>query len=244
MEKKTPLISFLNISKQFNYQFILKDLNLNIYKGEILGLLGKSGCGKSTLLKILIGFYKPSIGNIYYKNKNLINNISEIRKIVGFVSQENSFYEKLTVEENIVFFSKLFYVSKKDLEDRLDFLLDLVDLKNSKDTLAENLSGGMKRRLEFAISLIHNPEILILDELFTGLDILIKQQLWEVVLKIKESGVTIIICSHLIDYIEKYCDRVVILNNKKIQAEIEIQEYKKNHLNFSLESFFIEEIKK
>lgn len=240
MEEKKLLISFLNINKSFDSKKILSNLDLKIYSNEILGLTGLSGSGKSTLLKILIGFYKADNGNIYYKNKDFSYNHLEIRKIVGFVSQENSFYDKLTVEENLIYFANLFNVTKKDLYERITYLLDLVNLKENKKTFAKDLSGGMKRRLEFAISLIHDPDILILDELFTGLDIKLKDQLWEVILKIRNSGVTVIICSHLLNYLSIYCDRVVILHNKKISSEINIFEEKNNNNLFDLEKKFLE----
>ena len=243
-ENAKPIISFKNINKLFNKTTILHNLNLDIYEGEIIALLGKSGCGKSTLLKILIGFYPPDKGHIFYNEKNITKNFKEIRQISGFVSQENSFYEKLTVLENLSFFAKLYNVSSKDIKNRSEYLLDMVNLKHAKNILASNISGGMKRRLEFAISLIHNPKILILDEPLTGLDIEIRDELWKVIKDIRKSGVTIIISTHLLSSAQKHATRVAILNNYSIQKDFILNNNHRDTNSFSLENKFLEVINK
>lgn len=236
MEKQV-LISFQNISKTFKNKPVLLNLNLNIYENEIVALLGKSGCGKSTLLKILIGFYSLDRGQVLYKNENISNNYNKIKNITGFVTQENSFYEKLTIEENLIFFAKLYKVKKYNLNYRINYLLKLVKLENSRKILSDKISGGMKRRLEFAISLVHNPELLILDEPLTGLDIQIRDELWEVLKDIKDSGVTVIISTHLLKSAQEHCSRVVILNNKCIESDFQLNP------NLDLEAKFLEVIK-
>lgn len=243
MEAKVPIIKFKNITKVFNHQTVLYDLSLDIFANEIVVLLGRSGCGKSTLLKILIGFYPPDEGNIYYNTYNLTRNYERIRSIAGYVSQENSFYEKLTVEENLRFFASLYHVNRKVLNERIDELLALVNLTSAKKVLADKISGGMKRRLEFAIALIHDPKLLILDEPFTGLDIKIRDELWNVVKKIKSSGVTIIISTHLLHSSQKNCDRVVILNKNKVVENFLISPQMRDLNCFNLEEKFLEVIK-
>ncbi len=214
------LISIQDISKKFGDQKVLTDIDLDINHYEILGILGKSGCGKSTLIKILLGFYKPDSGKILYNNLNLVVDFKKIRDIVGFVSQENSFYEKLTVEENLFFFANLYNIPKEEAISRGEFLLNLVKLSEHKNRLAENLSGGMKRRLEFAISLIHDPKILVLDEPFNGLDIQISEEIWYVIEKIKSSGVTIIVITHILNSLSNHCDRAVFMSEGKIIKEV------------------------
>lgn len=234
------LLSLKNINKSFRKTEVLKNLSLNIYSNEIVALLGKSGCGKSTLFKILLGFYNPDSGNIFYDSKKYKFPFKKIRNVVGFVSQENSFYEELTVRENLVFFSKLYGVPRKDVDFRLDFLLKLVNLENFSNLISKKLSGGMKRRLEFAISLIHNPKILILDEPFTGLDVKIRDELWEVLKHIRNNGVTVLIASHLISSVQKNVDRVVFLHKKKIVEELVISKTLKNPRLYDLEAKFKE----
>jgi ABC-2 type transport system ATP-binding protein len=219
--QKNVLLEFKNILKIFNSTTILSNFNLKIYEHEIVALLGKSGCGKSTFIKILLGAYDINQGEILYQGKRMNQNREELSKIIGYVSQENSFYSKLTVEENLRFFGNMYDVPKKELNHRISELLTFVKLDLSRDILAEKLSGGMKRRLEFAISLIHNPHILILDEPFAGLDIEIRDELWKLLEKIRDSDVTIIIVTHLLLSTQKYANRALILHKKNIKKEID-----------------------
>lgn len=242
--KKEPIICFRQIYKKFKKQNILNNLNIDIYKNEIIGLLGTSGSGKSTFLKIFTGFYKADNGIIYYNKKNIGKKNLEIRKIIGFVSQENSFYEKLTVEENLIFFAKLYKLNNKQIKTKITELLDLVHLSDSKKTMSSNLSGGMKRRLEFAIGLIHNPKILILDEPLTGLDVELKKSLWDVIEKIRQTNVTIIISSHLIHSLQEHASRILILHNGKIYKNLLLTSHTRNRNLFDLEKTFLEVIQK
>lgn len=238
MNENSVIISFQKIDMIFGSRTILNNLNMDIFKDEIIALVGKSGSGKSTLIKILLGFYPPTQGNIYYSGKNIVNNQKIISKIVGFVSQENSFYEKLTVYENLVFFAKLYQVNKRDIETRAEHLLELTKLSYAKDYYVSKISGGMKRKLEFAISLMHNPSILILDEPFTGLDVQIRDELWNVLVKIKKLGVTVIILTHLLSSAQKHVDRVFILSNYNIAKIVTKNELEAD--NFNLEKLFLE----
>lgn len=239
-ENRQVLIDINGIEKYFFSQKVLENLNLKIYENEILVIFGKSGSGKSTLLKILLGFYPPNSGNILLGGKNLLSKPKIIRSIVGYVSQENSFYEKLSVKENLKFFGKLYGVKSREIEQRINYLLSLVKLDYAKDILAENISGGMKRRLEFAISLIHNPKILILDEPFTGIDIELREELWRVIENIKKSSVTVVISTHLINSAGRHCDRAVILSNKKIISEIDLTNIP---ASYDLEKYFLDEVR-
>ena len=240
MEERSTIIKFKNITKVFNSVKILNNLSLEVYKNEIVALIGESGCGKSTMLKILIGFYPPDLGEIFYNNSNITHNFYKIRRVAGYVSQENSFYEKLTIEENLRFFAKLYNVKKQEINHRINVLLDLTNLSIHKKILADKISGGMKRRLEFAIALVHNPQLLILDEPFAGLDIKIRDELWHVIKKIKRSGVTVIITTHLLNCSQKNCDRIVILSKGKIIDNFILTNEMRNLKNFSLEEKFLE----
>lgn len=225
---KYSLITMMNISKSFSSRKVLDKLNLVIYSQEILLLVGRSGCGKSTFFKILMGMYPQDSGQIFF-GKNIIQKTwnEKLKYEVGFVTQDNSFYEKLSCFENLDFFASMYGIPKIDAEFKINELLKLVKLTQARDIIAENLSGGMKRRLEFAISLIYGPNILILDEPFTGLDIISKNILWAIIHDIKSRGVTIILASHQLKGIEKNIDRVAILHEKKIIKSFYIQENSK-----------------
>ena len=212
------LIEFQNIEKTFGEIRILKSLNFTIQKGDLIGLIGRSGEGKTTLLRTLIGFYKPNSGKIIFKGKDITRKTSEISNIVGFCTQENSFYPELTSEENLYYFGRLYGIKKKVLQQRAKELLELVQLYEKRKIIAGNMSGGMKRRLDFAISLVHNPDILILDEPTTGLDPIIRQSLWDIIEEINKRGVTIIVSSHLLDFIEEKCKKIALLKAGDMQV--------------------------
>jgi ABC-2 type transport system ATP-binding protein len=234
LESKFRLISLENISKSFSNKKVLEKLNLIIYSGEILLLIGKSGCGNSTFFKILIGLYSQDSGNIFFGRSLIQDGLDKkLKQEVGFVTQENSFYEKLTCFENLQFFADMYEIPFDIASFRIKNLLDLVNLWDEKHLVYDDLSGGMKRRLEFAISLVHKPNILILDEPFTGLDISSKNMLWKIIKDIRDTGVTIILASHQLKGIEKNVERVIVLNNKQIINDF----YIKDHPSLDLEDY-------
>lgn len=203
-----------NVKKSFGDNSVLKGINLEVKGSEIVGLVGKSGCGKSTLLKILTGYYKPDAGSIFLNNKKLSRNIMELRKVVGYTTQENSFYEKLSVIENMRYYAKLYGIPCKMQEQRINQILRRVGLLKNRNILSENISGGMKRRLDFAISLVHNPDILILDEPTAGLDPLLIDQFWSIVKDVvSQENKVVIMASHILSEIEKYCTKVAVIDN-------------------------------
>ncbi len=215
-ENQAPLISFQKVYKKIEGNLILKNISLDIYPHEIFGLIGASGAGKTTLLRCLIGFYKINAGDILYQEKNISKNQLLIRQIFGFGSQDNCFYEKLSLKENLVYFGRLYGLSDKVIEERSEHLLAVVELSESKHTLAKNLSGGMRRRLDIACSLIHSPQILILDEPTAGLDPTLRKHMWDLIVKINQSGTTIIVSSHLLSEIGHFCTRIGIINQGEL----------------------------
>lgn len=210
-------IEFQDITKTFGNTKVLRSLNLRIEEQDLIGLIGRSGEGKTTLLRTLIGFYKPDSGKIIFKNKEITKNTRILRNAVGFCTQENSFYPELTIEENLHFFGKLYGIKRSTLKTRAEELLKLVELYEKKGKLASEISGGMKRRLDFAIALIHDPEILILDEPTTGLDPIIRQSIWDLIAHINKQGKTIIVSSHLLDFIEDKCKKIAVLKRGDIE---------------------------
>lgn len=231
------LLQINNLNKSFKDKKVLQSLSLKLRQGDILGLIGKSGCGKSTLFKILVGYYRADAGKIFYKGREITKFPDAIKKIVGYTTQENSFYEKLTVYENMEYYANLFNVSADNLKEHICSILDSVQLLDAKDRLAENISGGMKRRLDFAISLIHNPEILILDEPTTGLDPLLIDQFWGIVMNVVKKGdKAVIISSHILGEVQKYCSRIAVMKDGKINTVID----KKKVRNLNLDKIFRE----
>lgn len=212
-----PLIEFKNVSKSFGQKHVLKSINFAINQGEIFGLIGLSGAGKSTLLKILIGFYKPTSGQILYKGKDISQESYMIRKLFGFSTQGSGTYDNLTIWENLEYFGTLYGVDKKTINENATRLLKLVNLYENRDSLVGNISGGMQRRVDIVCSMIHSPEILILDEPTAGLDPVIRVEMADLFEKInKKEGTTIILISHVLTEIEQLCSTIGILKEGTI----------------------------
>lgn len=225
------IIRIKNVVKQYSHNMILDHINLDIFAGEIFGIIGASGSGKTTLLSTLIGFLKIDSGDVLFREDNLLDfskkeksfvsvfdNTKEIKRIFGFASQTPSFYGKLTVEENLDYFGSLYGLSKNDRKTNIFTLLNLMNLMHAKDFLAENLSGGMQKRLDIACSLIHDPKILVLDEPTADLDPFLRKHFWNLFKKINKKGTTIILASHNLGELEILCNRVCILSQSKISA--------------------------
>jgi ABC-2 type transport system ATP-binding protein len=210
MEKNGVLIEFSDVSLSFGNKNVLDNINLKIHEGDIFGLLGRSGSGKTTLLKMLLGIYRPDSGKILFRDKEIAGD--SLRKIVGLTTQENSFYDKLTVYENMRYYANLYRVKEKKLGQHIKNILKLVGLESAQNTQADRISGGMKRRLDFAISILHDPMLLILDEPTTGLDPIIVKQFWEIVKDVSKKGKTILVISHIFPEIKENCNKACILH--------------------------------
>jgi ABC-2 type transport system ATP-binding protein len=217
-----PIIQIKGVFKSFAKTEVLKNINLDIYSGEIIGVMGLSGSGKTTLFKTIVGFYEPDEGQVLYYSdisktyKSIHKNMIEISKIFGFSTQDPSFYLDLTVAENLDYFGSLYNLSKKTRQINTEHLLELTELSDFKNQLSKDLSGGMQKRLSIACSLIHKPKILILDEPTADLDPILRRETWQLIKGINKLGTTIIIASHFITELEQYCTRIALLHNSTI----------------------------
>ena len=228
--KSKYLIKVKNLKKRFGKKEILKNINLEIKNGEIFGIIGMSGSGKTVLLKTLVRFFKPDSGQVEYGEVNP-NKIS-FRKFFGFSTQESCFYPELTVRENLAHFGKLYGIRGKALKEKIRQLSEMLELKDSIDKKALQLSGGMQKRLDIACSLIHEPKLLILDEPTLELDPILRREIMKLIHKINEKGVTIIMASHLLGGIEALSHNVAIMHEGeiiKIDSPLKLREtYGKN----------------
>jgi ABC-2 type transport system ATP-binding protein len=216
-------------SKVFGGSYIFNDISLSIKQGEILGIIGGSGSGKTTLLNLLVGFLKPERGDIMFMDTQILQgsenslrsvykNQKHLKSMYGFASQVPSFYPNLTVFENLRYFGTLYNLSKESIQANSDHLLELMDLNYAKKTLAKKLSGGMKRRLDIACSLIHDPKILILDEPTADLDPVLSHKIWELIKEINQRGTTVIVATHDLSNLEGVATRIAIIKNSSIAA--------------------------
>jgi len=207
-----------NLTKTFNNQIVIDHLNLQIAKKEIVSLLGPNGAGKSTTIKILATLLKSDDGTAFINGYNIEKDYLEVRKIIGITPQELVLYEELTASENLIFFGMMHNHSRKWLKNEAKRILNLLGLANRNDKV-KNFSGGMKRRLNLAISIIMDIEVLILDEPTAGLDPQSQNQVWDILKDLKTKGKTIILTTHDMHEAEVLSDRVFIMNNGKIIAK-------------------------
>ncbi|MFH1770407.1 MAG: ABC transporter ATP-binding protein [archaeon] len=223
-----PIFKIQNVAKRYDDHVVFKNINFEIKKGEIFGLIGASGSGKTTLLNTIIGFIRPNQGDVLFRFEHLLEfqkatafrsvfkKQDGVKRIYGFASQTPSFYEDLTLKENLNYFGSLYNLSADALKTNIETLLNLMDLKHYEDLPAKSLSGGMERRLDIACALIHDPAVLVLDEPTADLDPILRQHIWTLVKKINKKGTTIIIASHHLTELEELCTRIAILKDKEI----------------------------
>ena len=215
---KEDVIRLENITKQFGKHVVLDNLSLSIPYQGIFGIMGLTGSGKTTLLNIIVGFWKPGRGRVTYNAIDIFDNEALIHQIFGFATQEGSVYPKLTVEENLTYFGKMYNMPTADIRKRIPEVLKLVELEDARNVIAGELSTGMYRRLDIACSMIHNPKVLILDEPTGNLDPVLRKKLMAMIKRIDDQGTKVIVTSHLLGEIEKICDTLAILHHGKIIA--------------------------
>ena len=209
----TTAISVQGLHKQFGKKEVLHNINLEVEEGQIYGLIGPSGSGKTTLIKAIIGMDSPTKGKVTVLSFP-IPNINVLPQI-GYMAQSDALYPELTAKENLDFFASLFLMKKKEKEKRIAYVASLVALTPFLYKRVNTFSGGMKRRLSLAIALIHNPQILILDEPTVGIDPVLRVSIWNELLQLKESGKTIIVTTHVMDELEK-CDALALVRDGEI----------------------------
>lgn len=207
-----------NLTKKFGELTAVDNLSFGVFEGELFGLLGPNGAGKTTTINMLSTLLKPTSGNAEVAGFNTADKSQEVRKNIGIVFQEPTLDTKLTGYENLDFHSCMYGLTKVERKKRIKEVLELVDLTDKANILVENYSGGMKRRLEIARGLIHNPKVLFLDEPTIGLDAQTRRHIWDYIKKLNKKDVTIILTTHYMEEADYLCDRVAIIDNGKIIA--------------------------
>ncbi|APB34129.1 Sulfate-transporting ATPase [Gloeomargarita lithophora Alchichica-D10] len=195
---------------------VLQGIDLEIKSGEIYGLLGPNGAGKTTLINIICHLLNADQGQVYIAGQTWR---PQHRYLLGISPQKNLLYQSLTCGEHLYFFGRIYGVPERELPRRVKQCLTLVGLASRADSLAENLSGGMQKRLNIAIALIHQPKLLILDEPTASLDIESRFEVWQLIRQCQQQGMTLLLTTHLLEEAERMCDRIGILKQGKLAAE-------------------------
>ncbi|WP_414564205.1 MULTISPECIES: ABC transporter ATP-binding protein [unclassified Anabaena] len=210
------MLKITNLNKSYSKTKVLQNLNLHINPGEIYGLLGANGAGKTTTINIICNLLKADSGEITINN----HPVSETtKKIIGIAPQENLLYKTLSCAENLNFFANIYGLNRETRKKQIQKTLTSVNLLDRANSPVETLSGGMRRRLNIAVALVHQPQLVILDEPTTGLDIEARYEIWELIRQLKNQGITVLLTTHLLDEAERLCDRIGILKHGQILAE-------------------------
>ncbi|WMW22533.1 ATP-binding cassette domain-containing protein [Methanolobus mangrovi] len=212
-------ITVENLVKKFGDFTAVNDLSFEIKSGEVFGLLGPNGAGKTTTMSMLSTMLKPTSGKASVNGFDIRTNEDDVRKSIGIVFQDQSLDEELTAYENMDFHGRLYRIPKNTRQKKIAELLKLVELDDKKDNLVKTYSGGMRRRLEIARGLLHEPKVLFLDEPTLGLDPQTRNHLWDYIAKLnQEKGITIILTTHYMEEADKLCHRIAIIDKGQIIA--------------------------
>jgi lipooligosaccharide transport system ATP-binding protein len=214
-----PLVHARGLVKRFDQLVAVDGIDFDVQKGEAFGFLGPNGAGKTSTMRMIGCVSPPSGGTLSILGLDPIKDGAAIRARLGVVPQQDTLDFELTVHENIVIYGRYFGLPRAELQRRADELLEFVQLSERAHDKVEPLSGGMKRRLTIARSLINDPEVLLLDEPTTGLDPQARHTVWDRLFRLKQRGVTLILTTHYMDEAEQLCDRLVVMDKAKIVAE-------------------------
>jgi ABC-2 type transport system ATP-binding protein len=215
------MLQIEKLSKSYGKRLVLQDLTLHIQPGEIYGLLGPNGAGKTTTINILCNLLRADSGSIAINGQPVSKGT---KRLVGIAPQENLLYKTLSCEENLNFYAQVYGLTAQQRRQRVQMCLEAVNLADRAKSPVETLSGGMQRRVNIAVALVHQPKLLVLDEPTTGLDIEARYEIWDLIRRLRGEGITILLTTHLLDEAERLCQRIGILKRGRIVAEGSIEE--------------------
>jgi ABC-2 type transport system ATP-binding protein len=221
MEKE--MLEIKNLTKSYGDVLALDRFSLDLRKGEVLGLLGPNGAGKTTLISILAGTLGDFSGTVSFEGRNLFADRS-LKNRLGIVPQDMAFYDELNAMDNMLFWGGLYDVPRADLKKRAAELLELVELAGRAKEPVKNFSGGMKRRLNTAIGLLHKPDLLLLDEPTVGIDVQAKVSILDIIRNVGAAGTAVIFTTHQLAEVETTCSRVAIMDHGRILAQGTLEE--------------------
>lgn len=229
----TNAIEVRNLTKRFGDFTAVDDLSFEVKEGEIFGFLGANGAGKSTTIRMLIGLLQPTSGTATVGGYDIIRDTDQLKLNIGYMSQRFSLYDDLTVEQNIRFYGGVYGLKNSRLEERMQWVLAMADLKGREKSLTKTLSGGWKQRLALGCAILHEPRIVFLDEPTGGVDPISRRNFWELINQLSAEGVTVLVTTHFLDEAE-YCNDIILINAGKLIAGGSPVEMKANYIKYPI----------
>lgn len=232
------MLKLIEVSKKYKKRTVVDHLSFEISKGDVLGLLGSNGAGKSTTISMIATLLKPDSGQILFDDVDIVQKRKQVRKKIGYVPQEIALYENLTGNDNLNFFARAYHLTGVVMKERLCYVKDILGL--TEEQLKEKVccySGGMKRRLNMGVALLHQPELLLLDEPTVGVDIESRDRILETIEELSKKGIMVIYIGHYMEEVERICNKICIMNQGNRMMFGELQELLETE-NESLEEFY------
>jgi ABC-2 type transport system ATP-binding protein len=239
VNKGTNTIIIENLTKKFEDITAVNDLSLTVPQGELFGLLGPNGAGKTTIINVLCGIIPPTRGNIMVGGYDVITMPEKVKALIGVCPQDTAVFPYLTGRENIHFFGSLHTLSTDTLDENVTMLLEKIGFTDNADRRVSKYSGGMRRRINLAMALVHNPHIAFLDEPTVAMDPQSRHAVWDFIKELKEQDKTIILTTHYMEEAEELCDRVGIIDYGKLIALGSPEGLKEQYDARNLEDVFI-----
>ncbi len=222
----SAVLEVKSLRKEFGDLTAVDGISFDIQEGEIFGFLGPNGAGKTTSISMICGLLKPTAGEVFVEGVSILKNPREVKKRLGVVPQEVAIYEELSARENLSFWGGIFGMGGSKLRSRVDELLEQVGLEDRAKEPTKNFSGGMKRRLNLALGLVHDPKLILLDEPTVGIDPQARHNILDVVKAIVAGGRTVLYTTHYLEEAEDLCDRLAIIDHGKILSQGTVGELK------------------
>lgn len=235
-------LELVNVIKHYKSKHAVNGISLEIEKGDVLGLLGENGAGKSTTMAMIATLIKPDSGDIILDGMSIIKNPKLMKKKLGYVPQDIALYPMLTGYENLRFWGRLYHLSRKEIDKAVEEVVQIIGLDDGVlNRRVSEYSGGMKRRVNIGAALLHNPDIVIMDEPTVGIDVNSRNQITDTIIELNKKGKTIIYTGHYMMEIEKICNKICVLDNGKVKCFDEITKFLEDKTKKrSLEEFYLD----
>lgn len=230
------ILTIKNITKKYGDKTVVSNESFSIFKGDIVGFIGPNGAGKSTTINMISTIIEPDNGTISFHGKNIKENYNCYKKLLGIVPQDLAIYEDLNAYDNVKFFCSLYGVQGSNLKDKVKKALCFVGLWDKRKDLPSKFSGGMKRRLNIACAIAHEPELLIMDEPTVGIDPQSRNNILEAIKTLNENGTTILYTSHYMEEVDVLCNRIVLIDKGNVIEDLAKDEYKSKYQKVGCET--------